>query len=131
MSAPRTPRYPIRMAASHLLGIRAERLAADLLLRSGWQILARNWRFGHKEIDLIARCGRVVAFVEVKCRSGGRYGSPAEAVTWGKRRDLACAAAGWVARHGTRSDEFRFDVIAVTGPARRPEITHFEDAWRL
>jgi putative endonuclease len=111
--------------------MRAERHAADLLVHAGWDIVARNWRFGHKEVDLIARRGRLVAFVEVKCRSGPRYGSPAEAVTRAKRRDLACAAAGWIARHARPGDEFRFDLIAVTGRAERPSLAHFEDAWRL
>lgn len=119
------------MAASHELGIRAERMAASALECAGWQILHRNWRFGHKEIDLVVRRGRQVAFVEVKCRSGSRYGAAAEAVTHGKRRDLAIAAAGWIARHARAGDAFRFDLVAISGPADRPEITHLEDAWRL
>jgi putative endonuclease len=117
--------------AAYRHGLRAEIAAASLLLAKGYRILARRYKTPLGEIDLIVKRGRLVAFVEVKCRSGPRYGSPAEAVTRAKRRDLACAAAGWIARHARPGDEFRFDLIAVTGRAERPSLAHFEDAWRL
>ncbi len=119
------------MAASHELGRRAEAAVADYLRAAGWYILATNWRFRHKEIDLIARRAGVVAFVEVKCRSGRTFGHPAEAVTAGKRRDLAAAARAWVARQPAGPAIFRFDVCAVTtGPDGRLRVEHLEDAWR-
>ena len=69
------------MGAGHELGRRGEALAAELLEAAGWRILARNFRYRRKEIDLIARRGAVVAFVEVKARAGPAFGHPLEAVT--------------------------------------------------
>lgn len=67
------------------LGDRGEEIAARFLERAGWRIVNRNFRLGHKEIDLVAARDGVVAFVEVKTRSGGGFGHPLEAVTWRKR----------------------------------------------
>ncbi len=120
------------MAESHELGRRAETAVAGHLDSTGWCVLARNWRFRHKEIDLIARRDDLIAFIEVKCRSGDRFGSPAEAVTISKRRDLAAAAHAWIARNRPACTAFRFDVCCVTpGTGGRLEIEHVEDAWRL
>ena len=63
------------------LGDRGEALAAEHLVRGGWTVLHRNVRLGHKEIDLVARRGEVVAFVEVKTRGGLGYGHPLESIT--------------------------------------------------
>lgn len=131
MAAPRPRRHAAAMAASHELGRHAEATVAARLRATGWQILATNWRFGHKEIDIIARRDDVVAFVEVKCRSGPAFGHPAEAVTAAKRRDLAAAARAWIARHAPGTAVYRFDVCAVTtAPAGRLHVEHLEDAWR-
>src|SRR5690606_35661951 len=65
----------------HVLGRRAESLAARVLVARGWSILAANYRFGRREVDLVARRGDLVAFVEVKARSGPGYGPPEAAVT--------------------------------------------------
>jgi putative endonuclease len=73
------------------LGDRGEALAARFLERAGWTILVRNFRMGHKEIDLVARRGEVVAFVEVKTRAGTGFGHPLEAITWKKRLDSVVA----------------------------------------
>ena len=64
------------MAESHDLGRWGEELAAAELTRRGWIVLARNYRLGHREIDLIARRGAVVAFVEVKTRAGAGSATP-------------------------------------------------------
>ncbi|HEX2168310.1 MAG TPA: YraN family protein [Longimicrobiales bacterium] len=128
------------MAAHNDFGAHAEDLAAALLERNGWTILHRNWRFGRREIDVIARRGRTIAFVEVKARRGVTHGHPLESIDWRKRRDLAIAASGWIDRHGTAGEEYRFDavhVVARAGPGCRrgandgPEVQHTEDAWSL
>lgn len=119
------------MARSHDTGDRGERLAAELLGRRGWRILARNWRFGHKEIDLVAEREGTVAFVEVKARSGTAFGHPLEALTARKRADLATAARGWVARNGRAGEAYRFDAVYVLRTPRGVEVRHVEDAWRL
>lgn len=95
-------------------------------------ILCRNFRLGHKEIDIVARRGRVVAFVEVKTRTGLGYGHPLEAITRAQRREIARVATTWMARHGGRGDLYRFDAIAVLwAGGEQPLIEHVEDAWRL
>lgn len=114
------------------LGARGEALAAALLERAGWRILARNWRSGHREIDLIAERDGVVAFVEVKTRAGLGFGHPAEAITAQKRRDLARAAQMWILRNGRPGWVYRFDAVAIWWPPQGPpRLEHIEDAWRL
>ena len=68
-----------------------ESLAADHLERAGWTILARNYRIGRNEIDLVARRGEVVAFVEVKTRATTTMGHPFESITEKKQREIAKA----------------------------------------
>ncbi len=95
-------------------------------------MVARNYRLGHKEIDLVARRGEVVAFVEVKTRAGYGYGHPLEAITRKKMREIAVVAAAWMERHGQPGDVYRFDGVAIVLPAGgEPVIEHVEDAWRL
>ncbi len=120
------------MGAGHELGRRGEALAAELLEAAGWRILARNFRYRRKEIDLIARRGAVVAFVEVKARAGPAFGHPLEAVTPAKRREIETVARAWVARFGKPADTYRFDTVAVLcEEGRPPRLLHVEDAWRL
>lgn len=121
--------------AAHLdFGQSAEHAAAALLERSGWTILARNWRFQHKEIDLVARRGEIVAFVEVRARASSLHGHPLETIGWRKRRRLQAAAQAWVARHGVPGDVYRFDVVTLLTEGRDGTAAvaeHLEDAWRL
>ena len=114
------------------LGDRGEALAAAHLERGGWTVTHRNFRLGRKEIDLVARRGEVVAFVEVKTRAGLGYGHPLEAVTWKKRREIQQVAAAWVDRFGRDGDVYRFDAVAILLPSGgEPRVEHVEDAWRM
>jgi putative endonuclease len=121
------------MAESHEVGRRGEALAATILQDNGWTILERNFRLGHKEIDLVARRDRIVAFIEVKSRTAGGLGHPLEAITRAKRDEIRRVASAWVARHGRRSDLYRFDAIAIVyqSGGAPPLVEHLEDAWRL
>lgn len=119
----------------HRRGARGERLAAARLEAEGWKVLARNYRFGRREIDLVVRRGATLAFVEVKTRSGDGFGGPLAAVTWRKRREIQAVATHFLARMGPREVEgldIRFDVVAIT--VRRDGcvagVEHIEDAWR-
>jgi putative endonuclease len=115
-----------------VLGDRGEEIAARHLEVQGWTILHRNFRVGHREIDLVVRRDEVVAFVEVKTRAGLGYGHPLEAVTRRKRREIQLVASTWLDRHGHPSDLYRFDAIAVLLPAGGPPVVeHVEDAWRV
>jgi putative endonuclease len=116
------------MAAHNDFGRAAEDAAADLLRSAGWTILDRNWRFHRREVDLIARRGSTVAFVEVRARRTARFGHPLETIGWRKRLDLEAAAMAWLARHGRPRDVYRFDAVVVV--AGRP-AEHVEDAWRV
>lgn len=120
------------MGESHDLGRRGEELAAAALERRGWTILDRNYRLGHKEIDLIVRRGAVVAFVEVKTRASDDYGHPLEAITRAKRAEIERVARAWMQRHGRGCDVYRFDAVAVRfDRGAEPAIQHVEDAWRV
>jgi len=110
----------------HKRGLAGEEQAIQYLLSRGWHILAHRFRVGHKEIDLVARQGNLVAFVEVKARRGTAFGSPLEAVTGAKRRELVKAARVWVDRHGRPADVYRFDCIALSDN----KLEHLADAFR-
>ena len=113
------------------LGDRGEEIAARHLSAGGWTVLTRNFRMGRKEIDLVARRGEVVAFVEVKTRAGLGYGHPLESITARKRREIAQVAGAWIERFGAAGDVYRFDAVAVLVRGAEPEVEHVEDAWRM
>ncbi len=116
---------------THAMGRRFETIAARWLEGRGWTVLERNVRFRRKEIDLVAKRGRVVAFVEVKGRRGNGQGHPLEAITPRKRAEIEFVAAWWWERHGAPGLECRFDAVAVTvGPLGAAAVEHLEDAWR-
>lgn len=123
------------MGAGHARGRAGEDLAARFLVDHGWEILDRNWRAGHGELDLVARRGGIVTFVEVKTRSQTRAGDPLEWLTPRKRREVEKTSRSWIheragALHGV--DTVRFDAVAVDLiPGRSPEIRHIPDAWRI
>jgi putative endonuclease len=99
-------------------GRRAETLAAWVLRLKGYRILARRWRTSVGEVDLIARRGRLIAFVEVKQRPN--LAEAAEAVTPAARRRIARAASAWLAAHPAAAAlDLRFDVI-ICVPHRLP-----------
>lgn len=115
----------------HRRGLAGELAAAQYLESHGWQIEAHRFRFGHHDLDLVARRAHLVAFVEVKARTGSGFGSGRESVGWRKRQILSLVAELWVVRRGRPTDRYRFDVIEVTWPAGSfPHVVHIEDAWR-
>lgn len=115
----------------HVLGHEGEEDAVAYLEAAGWQIEARRFRLGHHDLDLVARKGNQVAFIEVKTRRSRRYGTVLQALGHKQRRALTRLAEVWVQRHGRRGDEYRFDLIGVDaltpGTGR---VTHVPDAWR-
>lgn len=97
-------------------GALGERKAGELLESRGYEILEYNFRARGGEIDLVARDGSVLVFVEVKYRRDERSGSPLEAVDPRKQRRICLAASGYLARHGLGLDTpCRFDVVALVG----------------
>jgi len=116
----------------HDLGAWGEAVASRLLERAGWKIRERGYRLGRREIDLIARRSSVIAFVEVKTRTGGGLGVPEDAVTWRKRREIETVARDYLLRHVREDVGVRFDVVAIVADRKRRLIRceHIEDAWR-
>jgi putative endonuclease len=126
------------------LGSWGEDLAADFLQKQGFEILARNLRTPHGEIDLVARkkAGDIsepvrqnaqallTVFVEVKARSGTEFGYPEQAVTAAKRLHLLAAAQEYILQHPETGGEWRVDVIAILRPrdGSAPQIRVFENA---
>ena len=117
-------------AATQALGEDGERIAERWLRRHGWRIVQRRFRNGHRDIDLVVERDGTVAFVEVKARTGERYGDPVEAVHWRKQRELARSAAVWIARHGRDGETYRFDVVGVLVQGERVRVRHVADAFR-
>jgi putative endonuclease len=113
----------------HALGRFGESRAREYLVERGWTIEAANYRFGRREVDLVARRGNLVAFVEVKTRAGAGYGAPEEAVTRLKRREIELVAQEYLVRHRLDDVDVRFDVLAVT-VGSGVHVAHLEDAWR-
>ena len=115
---------------SRTLGQEGETLAAEHLERAGYTIVARNVRAGGVEMDLIARRGRTLAFVEVKTRRSGHQGPPEAAVDARKQARLTQGARAWLREHATRNARVRFDVIGVApGPAGDLQVRHWPAAF--
>jgi putative endonuclease len=113
------------MAAKDVLGQRGERLAESFLTRAGLVILDRNWRCAQGEIDLVARDGDELVFVEVKTRSSTAFGHPLEAITAPKLARLRRLAAAWCAEHEARAAAIRVDAVAIVAPrSGEPVIEH-------
>ena len=104
------------MADKDRLGRRGEALAADYLQGLGLSIVERNWRCALGEIDLVAREGDEVVFVEVKTRAGLGYGHPLEAITAAKLARLRRLAASWCEAHPDHRGSIRIDAVAVVAP---------------
>jgi putative endonuclease len=95
------------------LGKQGEELACRELRRRGYSILARRFRTRFGEIDIIARDGASLVFVEVKTRRSTAYGTPAEAVTIRKQTKIGLMASEFLLRRGAPLVPCRFDVVAV------------------
>lgn len=110
-------------------GTAGEELAAEALESEGYEILARGYRTRAGELDIVARDGGCLVFVEVKTRRDLTCGHPAEAVTWRKRRKLVAMAEDYLARHRTDAVECRFDVVAVVIGDGEPAVEIIRHAF--
>lgn len=123
---------------SAAVGRFGERRAAEHLIGLGYEVLDRNWRVGGAggdrpaagELDLVARDGPTVVFVEVKTRSGRGFGTPAEAVTREKVGRLRRLAVRWLEAHPEQTPaSIRFDVVSVLRGRDGVEVTHLRSAF--
>lgn len=120
-----------RRAAHLRLGERGERLAVCLLRELGIDVLARNYRTGRGEVDIVARDGTTLCFVEVKTRHHWVHSRPADAVGIAKRQRIVRAARQYLRELGFPPLLYRFDIVEVVlvGP-RVTDIRYWRNAFQ-
>jgi putative endonuclease len=111
------------------IGISGENLACDELRRRGYAILERRYRTRFGEIDIVAREGKTIVFVEVKARLTDDFGGAAAAVTGRKQRRIAAMAVDYLARHRLQECPCRFDVVAIDYDPAGPRVTVYPSAF--
>jgi putative endonuclease len=110
-------------------GREGEDLASAWLIRHGFTILCRNWRYHRYEVDIIAGRGDILHIIEVKTRRSLVYGQPEEGVSRKKIENMMHGAAGWLCRRPAYR-RVQYDVLAITmGKKQSPEIVLFEDIY--
>ena len=113
------------------LGKTGEDLACGELERRGYEIIARRYRRRGGELDIIARDGATLVFVEVKARDGRAFGGAAEAVTMIKQRRMTRLALDYLTRHRLTGCPCRFDVVSIHLEAGGPAIEVFQNAFEV
>jgi putative endonuclease len=108
-----------------------ENLACQELERRGYAILARRYRSRAGEIDIVARDGQTLVFVEVKARDGRAFGDGAEAVTAFKRQRIGRVALDYLARHRETECPCRFDVVSIALGSGAPAIDVYPNAFDM
>jgi putative endonuclease len=116
--------------ATVALGISGENLACEELARQGYAVLATRYRTRVGELDIVARDGDTLVFVEVKTRTSQDFGAPAEAVTRRKQRRIVTMARWYLTEKGLHGRLCRFDVVTVLSrPGRPPVIEVVKNAF--
>lgn len=117
------------MGTNNHTGSWGEQKACEYLIENGYEILARNYRFQHSEIDLIARSNKTLAFIEVKTRSGAGYGFPEEFVSSTKIKLVLKAAENYLFCTDWKYD-VRFDIVSILiQPNGQLNFRHIQDAF--
>jgi putative endonuclease len=111
------------------LGKTGEDLACRELERRGYAIVARRYRGRSGELDIIARDGATLVFVEVKARESREFGEATEAVTALKQRRMAKVAVEYMMRHHLLEGPCRFDVVSIHFDADAPVLEVFQNAF--
>jgi len=117
------------MKSTRAIGNSGERNAVSFLQRQGFAILDRNYIFDHGEVDVVARDGDVLVFVEVKLRRNSRFGSPEEAVTPAKQDLIRRTAEGYVQEKKLNNVSCRFDVVAINVERGVKRFVHYKNAF--
>jgi len=112
-----------------LFGKAGEDLECEELSRRGYEILARRYRRRGGELDIIARDGATIVFVEVKTRDGRAFGDGGEAITAIKRQRMARLALDFLSRHRLTGCPCRFDVVSIRFDAASPMVEVFKSAF--
>ncbi len=110
-------------------GILGEKLAAELLADKGYLIVETNFRCREGEIDIVARDGDCLVFVEVRAKRSRRFGTPEESITVRKKERIRLAAARYREQHDDLPELWRIDVVAVEMAGRRlSRVDHIVNA---
>ncbi|MBK7691190.1 MAG: YraN family protein [Bacteroidetes bacterium] len=115
------------MNTNRKIGEKGESLAESFLTEKGYQVVERNWRSGHKEIDLICTYDDLYIFVEVKTRTNVRQGMPEESISERKIKSVTEAAQVYLRERQYK--DIRFDVVAILLKNGQAEILHIKDAF--
>jgi putative endonuclease len=110
-------------------GNKGEQLAAQHLRQLGFGIVEMNYRYGHGEIDIIARDDEVLVFCEVKSRSSDKYGEPEYALTPKKQQQIRRIAQAYLYEHEIKEQACRFDVVAIRFNTNPPQINYIRNAF--
>ncbi|QTE21447.1 YraN family protein [Polaribacter cellanae] len=116
------------MAEHNELGKKGERLAVDFLVKNGYKILEKNYRYLKAEVDIIAQKEEFLIGVEVKTRSSDYFGDPQDFITPKKIKLLVSAIDYYVVQRDL-DVEVRFDIIAILINKKRTKLEHLEDAF--
>ncbi len=111
------------------LGRYGEELAREYLEEQGLRILVTNYRFHHAEVDIIAEEGELLVFCEVKTRSDDQFGSPEQAITALKARQIRKVAGAYLATQLIRDRQCRFDVIGIVTHRGVTRLNHLRNAF--
>ena len=112
----------------NIYGKRSEIIASDYLKEKGYKIITVNYKNKVGEIDIIAKNGNCLVFVEVKARISQQFGHPIEAVNAKKQQKIRAVASVYLMKNRMRDTECRFDVISILG-VENPEIQHIVAAF--
>ena len=116
------------MAEHNELGKEGEQLAVDFLIKNGYEIKERNWRFQKAEVDIIAQKNNTLVVVEVKTRSTDYFGNPQDFIKQQKINLLVKAIDEYVNTNDLHV-EVRFDVIGIIKNEKETKTEHFKDAF--
>ncbi len=116
------------MAQHNQLGKKGEQLAVDFLLKEGYNIIERNYRFKKAEVDIIAQKRAILAIVEVKTRSTADFGNPQDFVKPKQIKNLVKAVNEYIIENDLNV-EVRFDIIAIIKERKKFKIEHLKNAF--
>ena len=110
-------------------GRTGENMAADFLIKKGFEILERNYRYKKSEIDIIARLKKTIIFIEVKTRSKTTFGFPEDFVSEPQESRIMEAADFFLETTLIPHQFIRFDIISIIKNSSQQELVHIEDAF--
>lgn len=116
------------MAEHNDFGANGEQIAREFLVNEGYTILETNWRYLSHEVDIIAKKGDILAFVEVKTRNSRFLGEPEIFVSRTQQRSYISVADAYV-RQYNRQEEVRFDIISIVLNSKEHSVKHIEGAF--